>query len=128
MPTDTRERMTIFAKAYGIKVRCYWEHTGQHVGAWINTTEPIVNSLKTWWEQSGNTLGTKGKWKIPPAPPILKEKLKPLECMMHLLISACDIYFHICWSLFFYSTNSPFYKHGCILWALIKLYSFKLEF
>jgi len=30
-PTYTFERRTTFAKAYGIKVRCYWELFGKHV-------------------------------------------------------------------------------------------------
>jgi hypothetical protein len=31
-PTYTGERRTIFTKAYGIKVRCYGEHVGEHIG------------------------------------------------------------------------------------------------
>jgi hypothetical protein len=44
-PTDT------FGKAYGIKVRCYGEHVGEHV----------ENPLGTQREHSGNTLGTMEK-------------------------------------------------------------------
>jgi len=39
---------TRFAKAYGIKVRCYGEHVEEHLG--------------THREHSGNTMGTKQKW------------------------------------------------------------------
>jgi hypothetical protein len=49
------ERRTTFAKAYGIKVRCYEEHVGEHIG----------NLMRTHWELEGkniwNTLGTRGK-------------------------------------------------------------------
>jgi hypothetical protein len=31
-PTYIGERRTTFAKAYGIKVRCYGEHVGKHIG------------------------------------------------------------------------------------------------
>jgi hypothetical protein len=31
MPTYIGERRTTFAKAYRIKVRCYWEFFGEHV-------------------------------------------------------------------------------------------------
>jgi len=30
-PTYLGERRTTFAKAYGIKLRCYGEHVGEHV-------------------------------------------------------------------------------------------------
>jgi hypothetical protein len=32
-----RERRTTFAKAYGIKARCYGEHVGEHIGNLIKT-------------------------------------------------------------------------------------------
>jgi hypothetical protein len=41
------ERRTTFAKAYGIKLRCYGEHVGEHIG-----------NLK---EHSLKTLGTREK-------------------------------------------------------------------
>jgi hypothetical protein len=31
-PTYLGERRTTFAKTYGVKVRCYWELFGEHVG------------------------------------------------------------------------------------------------
>jgi hypothetical protein len=31
-PTYISERRTTFAKAYGIKVKCYGEHFGEHIG------------------------------------------------------------------------------------------------
>jgi hypothetical protein len=30
-PTSLGERRTTFAKAYGIKMRCYGEHVGEHM-------------------------------------------------------------------------------------------------
>jgi hypothetical protein len=30
-PTSPGERRTTFAKAYGIKMRCYGEHVGEHM-------------------------------------------------------------------------------------------------
>jgi hypothetical protein len=36
-PTYIGERRTTFAKAYGIKVRCYGEHVGEHIGNLIGT-------------------------------------------------------------------------------------------
>jgi len=32
-PTYLGERKTTFAKAYGIKVRCYGEHVGERIGS-----------------------------------------------------------------------------------------------
>jgi len=31
-PTYIDERWTTIAKAYGIKIRCYGEHVGEHIG------------------------------------------------------------------------------------------------
>jgi hypothetical protein len=36
-PKYIGERRTKFAKAYGIKVRCYGEHVGEHIGDLIGT-------------------------------------------------------------------------------------------
>jgi hypothetical protein len=47
-PTYIGERRTTFAKAYGIKVRCYGEHVGEHIG------------------NLGNILGTQGKMNLHP--------------------------------------------------------------
>jgi len=41
--TYIHEIRTTFAKAYGIEVRCYWEHI-----------ENLRNMLGTWWESIGN--------------------------------------------------------------------------
>jgi hypothetical protein len=53
-PNYTGERRKTFAKAYGIKVRCYGEYVGQHNGN-------LRNLIGTHWEHSGNTLGTTEK-------------------------------------------------------------------
>jgi len=42
------ERRTTFAKAYGIKARCYGEHVGEHIG----------NLIRTHWELEGNIVRT----------------------------------------------------------------------
>jgi hypothetical protein len=42
------ERRTKFAKAYGIKLRCYGEHVGEHIG----------NLMRTHWELKGDIVGT----------------------------------------------------------------------
>jgi hypothetical protein len=64
--TYIAERRTTFAKACGIKMRCYGEHVGEH----------IENSKGTHWEHDGNPLGTsrehivnQGKMKKIPSPP-----------------------------------------------------------
>jgi hypothetical protein len=36
-PTYIGERRTTFAKAYGIKVRCYGEHVEEHIGNLMRT-------------------------------------------------------------------------------------------
>jgi len=36
-PTYMGERRTTFALAYGIKVRCYGEHVGEHIGKLMAT-------------------------------------------------------------------------------------------
>jgi len=43
-----RERRTPFAKAYGIKARCYGKHVGEHIG----------NLIRTHWELEGNKVRT----------------------------------------------------------------------
>jgi hypothetical protein len=45
------ERRTKFAKAYWIKVRCYGEHVGEHIG----------NLMGTHWELKGDIMGTNGE-------------------------------------------------------------------
>jgi len=45
-----------FAKAYGIKVRCYGEHVGgTHWGNWGTNGEPGGNMMRTHWEQGRQT-------------------------------------------------------------------------
>jgi hypothetical protein len=39
-PTYVGERRTTFAKASGIKVRCYGEHVGEHIGNWGTYWKP----------------------------------------------------------------------------------------
>jgi hypothetical protein len=57
-PTYIGERRTTFAKAYGIQVRCYWEHFGEHIEnlkhILIFWWEPIGNWSETYWEHIGN--------------------------------------------------------------------------
>jgi len=48
------ENRTTFAKAYGIKVRCYGKHVGEH---W-ELGEHIGNLMGTHWELKGNIMGT----------------------------------------------------------------------
>jgi hypothetical protein len=38
-PSYIDERRTTFAKAYGIEVRCYGEHVGEHIGNFWNILE-----------------------------------------------------------------------------------------
>jgi hypothetical protein len=54
-PTYIGERRTTFAKAYGIKVRCYGEHVEEHLGN-------LRNILRTHGEPGENE-------KKPPLPP-----------------------------------------------------------
>ncbi len=56
-PRYIGERRTTFAKAYGIKVRCFREHVGEHNGNLGNMCELIGNLGKhggTHWEQEKN--------------------------------------------------------------------------
>jgi hypothetical protein len=71
-PTYIGERRTTFAKACGIKGRCYGEYVGEQIGS-------LGNILGTHWELSGYIVRThwnQGKMKKnpPPAPPNLKGK------------------------------------------------------
>jgi len=42
-----------FAKAYGIEVRCYGEHVGEHIGNLMRTH--WGNLEETYWEPIGGT-------------------------------------------------------------------------
>jgi len=68
-PSYIGERRTTCAKAYGIKVRCYGEHVGEHIE---NMWEPIENLKGTYWEHIGNQGKMKKNPWPPPAPPPLK--------------------------------------------------------
>jgi hypothetical protein len=46
-PTCVGERRTTFAKAYGITLRSYGEHVGEHIG----------NLMGAHWELKGNIVG-----------------------------------------------------------------------
>jgi hypothetical protein len=43
-----------FAKAYGIKVRCYGEYVGEYIGNLAPYWEPIENLKGTHWEREKN--------------------------------------------------------------------------
>jgi hypothetical protein len=51
-------------KQYGIKMKCYWEYL------WNQT-------LKTFWELDGNTLGTNKKQNPLPSPKTRKKNIMP---------------------------------------------------
>jgi hypothetical protein len=65
------ERRTTFAKAYGIKARCYGEHVGEHIGNLGNILG--THWVGTYWELGKNEL----KRKI---------KSRHFECMLSLPI------------------------------------------
>jgi hypothetical protein len=64
-PTYIGERRATLAKAYGIKVRCYEEHVGEHI-------ENLRTMLGILWEHIRNTLGTRKNEKNPPPHPLLQ--------------------------------------------------------
>jgi hypothetical protein len=54
-PTYIGERMTTFAKAYGIQVRCYGQHVGEQIGDLMGTHwEHKGNIVRTHWEPGKN--------------------------------------------------------------------------
>ncbi len=54
-PTYLGERRTTFAKAYELKVRCYGEHVGEHIGKLMaNHWELKGNIVRTHWELGRN--------------------------------------------------------------------------
>ncbi len=80
------ERRTTFGKTYGIKVRCYEEHAGEHIrnlGNILAThSEFECNLVGTHWEARKN-----GKHSSPPSPPPTPQnfkgkKARHLECML----------------------------------------------
>jgi hypothetical protein len=59
-----------WAKTYGIKARCYWEHIGN-----------LGNILGTHWELKREHVGNKGKRKkksSTPHPKLTRKKIKAL--------------------------------------------------
>jgi len=75
-PTYTSERRTTFAKAYGIKARCYGEHVGKYIENFVNILLNRLGNLKgTQWEPGKNE-------KILPSQTKLKKKKEALECML----------------------------------------------
>jgi hypothetical protein len=75
-PTYIGEKGRTLGKTYGIKARCYWEHSwGTH---W--------NLMGILWELGGYTLGTKQKWKKsspPEAGYILYQAVEAASCKLH---------------------------------------------
>jgi hypothetical protein len=70
----------LWAKPYGIKLRCYWEYLGEHI------LEQLVN-LGIFWEidenpmgTGGNTLRTREKNKKIILPPTSLKEKKKLDC------------------------------------------------
>ncbi len=55
------ERRTKFAKAYRMKLRCYWGFFGENVRNMGTYWELIEDMMGTHWELEGNMLGTKKK-------------------------------------------------------------------
>jgi hypothetical protein len=53
-PNYIGKRRTTFGTAYGIKVRCYGEHVGEHIGNLWNILGPDGNPLGTYREHIGN--------------------------------------------------------------------------
>jgi Zn-finger protein len=57
------------------KVRCSWEHAGEHIGK-------LQNMLRTWWEHIENR---KNKIKIPTPPTLPKgKKLGSIGCELQI--------------------------------------------
>jgi hypothetical protein len=71
------ERRTTFAKAYGIKVRCYGEHVGEHSGNLMRIHWELEGKImRTHWEPGNN------EKKLLPLPTEKGTKNKALECML----------------------------------------------
>ncbi len=65
-PTYVGEKRTTFAKAYGIKVRCYEKHVGEHIGNLVNILGTGDFFIKN----------------LPPPPTEKEKKARHLECML----------------------------------------------
>jgi hypothetical protein len=87
--TTIDEKSTTFAKAYGIKVRCYGEHVEEHIGNLMGTNSKFkVNIVGTHCERGKNEKQSF------PLPPKLQRKKKqgtlsaclglPIGCMKFL--------------------------------------------
>jgi hypothetical protein len=83
-------RVELWAKPYGIKVRCYGNILG--------------NPLRTSWEHIGNMMGTRKKSQKNPRPPsnkfYKKKTWTPHESMLSLSLAAWNFYFQNCLSTF----------------------------
>jgi hypothetical protein len=54
-PCIIGERRTTFAQAYGIKVRCYGEHVGEHIGNLMRIHWELEGKIvRTHWEPGNN--------------------------------------------------------------------------
>jgi hypothetical protein len=58
-----------------------------------NIREPWRDPLGSRWEQCGDILGTRCKWKIHTLDPKCPQKLGALQCVLHLLIDCIGILF-----------------------------------
>jgi hypothetical protein len=64
-PTYIGERRTTFAKAYGIKARCYGEHIGEYIENLMGThCELKRNTVGTHWEPEKKSLSPFLAWAI----------------------------------------------------------------
>jgi hypothetical protein len=55
------ERRTTFAKAYGIKVKCYENHVQEQITNLVNILGTSLKPIGPLKEHGGNTLGSRGK-------------------------------------------------------------------
>jgi hypothetical protein len=74
-PTYIGERRTTFAKSYGIKVRCYGEHVGEHIGNLMGTHWVLIGNLMgTHWEREKNEQKKPSPHPTPPHPKLKRTK------------------------------------------------------
>jgi hypothetical protein len=76
MGSHTCERRTTLGKAYGIKLRYYWEHL----------EELFKNLIGSYWGQQKNLSST-----LSPKQKKREKKLGHVECMLSLLIGNMKI-------------------------------------